>query len=112
MTGVQVYAADRPLWTDSSAKWFRPAPLRRGGRHDVPQQFGEVAVRLVDLALPEGAVAVLHEVEDPLQRVGPAEILRVLAQAVIEAPGERLGADVLLGRQVDELAPHARPPGA
>ena len=61
--GNQVYAAER------SGSTFLFVLRRRGG-HDVLQELAEVAVRLVHLALPVGAVAVLEQVGHALELVG------------------------------------------
>src|SRR5215213_4543561 len=77
----------------------RSGPLAMGDRfyaawglgprrfHDLAHDLRVVVVRLVDHGLPVGAVAVLQQVEDALELCGRAELLRMLAQAVVEPAG-------------------------
>src|SRR4051794_9688624 len=69
--------------------------LRCGGGDDVLQQLGEVAVRLVDLALPIRPVPALQEVGHALELTLCAEVLGVLAQPVVKPLRECLGAHPL-----------------
>src|SRR4051812_35162488 len=89
--------------TPPEASARRLSKLRRRSGHDVLQELGEVVVGLEHLALPVRPVPALEQVGHALELVRRSEVGRVLAQAVVEALRERLGAHPLAAREIDQL---------